>query len=93
MREVANRLLGALDALLGRPLLGWYRETIQYLGAQSARFRTAEVGCYNDMVRSVCSKLDWDSERFRGFRCRVEYPIFGAQVSMIFKPPDHKSVE
>ena len=68
-------------------------ETIQYLGAQSARFRATEVGCYNDMVRSVCSKLSWDSERFRGFRCRVEYPVFGAQVSMIFKPPDGETVE
>ncbi len=62
-------------------------ETIQNLGTQSSRFRTAEVGCYSDMVRFVCRKLGWDSESFRGFRCRVEYPIYGAQVSMIFRPP------
>lgn len=62
-------------------------ETIQYLGTQSSRFRTTEVACYSDMVRFVCHKLGWDSESFRGFRCRVEYPVYGAQVSMIFRPP------
>lgn len=61
--------------------------TIQYLGTQSARFRAAEVACYSDMVRSVCQKLDWNSERFRGYRCRIEYPVYGMQVSMIFRPP------
>ncbi len=62
-------------------------ETIQYLGTQSSRFRTTEVACYGDMVRSVCHTLGWDSESFRGFRCRVEFPLYGAQVSMIFRPP------
>ena len=62
-------------------------EAIQYLGTQSSRFRTTEVACYSDMMRFVCHKLGWDSESFRGFRCRVEYPVYGAQVSMIFRPP------
>lgn len=62
-------------------------ETIQSLGMQSSRFRATEVACYGDMVRFVCRKLGWDSEKFRGFRCRVEYPLYGCQVSMIFKPP------
>lgn len=63
------------------------QETIQFLGTQSSRFRATEVACYGDMVRSVCGKLGWDSESFRGFRCRVEYPVYGTQVSMIFRPP------
>ncbi len=63
-------------------------ETIQNLGTQSSRFRTTEVACYSDMVRFVCHKLGWDSESFRGYRCRVEYPVYGTQVSMIFRPPD-----
>lgn len=62
-------------------------ETILNLGTQSSRFRTTEVACYSDMVRFVCEKLGWDSECFRGFRCRVEFPVYGTQVSMIFKPP------
>jgi hypothetical protein len=62
-------------------------ETIHLLGTQSSRFRATEVACYGDMVRFVCGKLGWDSEKFRGFRCRVEYPLHGSQVSMIFKPP------
>ncbi len=62
-------------------------ESIQNLGTQSSRFRTTEVACYGDMVRFVCSKLGWDSRHFRGFRCRVDYPVYGTQVSMIFRPP------
>jgi hypothetical protein len=62
-------------------------DTIQNLGTQSSRFRTAEVACYSDMVRFVCRKLGWDSESFRGFRCRVECPVYGTQVSMIFRLP------
>ena len=62
-------------------------ESIQNLGTQSSRFRTTEVACYGDMVRFVCSKLGWDSGHFRGFRCRVDYPVYGTQVSMIFRPP------
>lgn len=62
-------------------------ETILSLGTQSSRFRTTEVACYSDMVRHVCRRLGWDSERFRGFRCRVDFPVYGTQVSMIFRPP------
>ncbi|UCE62183.1 MAG: hypothetical protein JSU63_10825 [Phycisphaerales bacterium] len=62
-------------------------ESIQSLGTQFSRFRTTEVARYPDMVRFVCGRLGWDSERFRGFRCRVDYPVYGTQVSMIFEPP------
>ena len=68
-------------------------ETIQYLGTQSSRFRTTEVACYGDMLRYVCQKLGWDSESFRAFRCRVEYPIYGTQVSLIFNPPNGETAE
>jgi hypothetical protein len=62
-------------------------ESIQDMGTQMQRFRTKEVGRYVEMVRFVCRKLGWDSNRFRGYRCRVDYPVYGTQVNMIFQPP------
>lgn len=62
-------------------------ESIQNMGTNGSRFRTKEVAHYLDMVRHVCKKLGWESDRFRGYRCRVEYPVYGTQVSMVFEPP------
>lgn len=62
-------------------------ESIQHLGTDLPRFRTKDVARYVEMIRFVCDKLGWESDRFRGYRCRVEYPIYGAQVTMIFRPP------
>jgi hypothetical protein len=61
-------------------------ESIQNMGTQIGRFRTKEVGRYVEMVRFVCANLGWESSRFRGYRCRVDYPVYGTQVSMIFEP-------
>lgn len=62
-------------------------ESIYEIGAGLERFRTKEVARYAQMVRSVCDQLGWDCNRFRGYRCRVDYPVYGTQVSMIFQPP------
>lgn len=61
-------------------------ESIQEMRGKLAGSRTKEVARYIEMVRYVCGKLGWDADRFRGYRCRVEYPIYGTQVSMIFDP-------
>jgi hypothetical protein len=63
-------------------------ESIQDLGTQMERFRTKEVARYVEMVQFVCDELGWDGDRFRGFRCRVDFPVYGTQVSMIFEPPE-----
>jgi len=66
-------------------------ESIQEIGTRMERFRTKEVARYVEMVRFVCDELGWDSNRFRGYRCRVDYPVHGTQVSMIFQPPGRES--
>lgn len=63
-------------------------ESVQDMGGQLSRFRTREVARYVDMVQHVCDKLGWDSRAFRGYRCRIEYPVYGYQVAMMFEPPD-----
>jgi hypothetical protein len=62
-------------------------ETIQHLGRGSSGFGISEVGRYLEMVRYVATKLGWDIERFRGFRCRMSYPVYATQVCMVFEPP------
>lgn len=66
-------------------------ETVQDMGGQLSRFRTPEVARYVDMVQHVCDKLDWDARGFRGFRCRIEYPVYGYQIAMMFEPPERSA--
>jgi hypothetical protein len=66
-------------------------ESIQHMGTRMERFRTKEVARYVEMVRFICDQLGWDSTRFRGYRCRVDYPVHGTQVSMVFEPPGRTS--
>lgn len=68
-------------------------ETIQHMGTDLSRFRTKDVAHYLEMIRFVCGKLGWEGTRFRGYRCRVEYPVHGTQVSMIFNPPSEGGSE
>ena len=63
-------------------------ERTQCLGGPSSGFRMPEVQQYLDMLRLVCESAGLESERFRGYRYRVQYPIYGSQVSLVFKPVD-----
>ncbi len=62
-------------------------ESVQAMGTDMSRFRTKDFARYVDMVRFVCKKLGWNTDRFHGYRCRLEYPVYGTQVSMVFEPP------
>ncbi|MCA9307299.1 MAG: hypothetical protein KDA16_12250 [Phycisphaerales bacterium] len=54
-------------------------------GMQSCR--SAVAPRYVEMLDKVCTQMHWKGEEFRGYRCRIEYPIYGAQVTMLFDPP------
>jgi hypothetical protein len=62
-------------------------EPVQAMGTDMSRFRTKDFARYVDMVRFVCKQLGWSTDHFRGYRCRLEYPVHSTQVSMIFEPP------
>ena len=62
-------------------------ETIQLLGTGIQRFGAQEMPRYVELLGEVCRKLDWNPNRFRAYRCRIEYPIFGSQVTLAFTPP------
>lgn len=62
-------------------------ESIESLGTGVSRCRSADISRYADLLRMVCDKLSWDSRTFRGFRCRIDYPIYGTQVAMAWDQP------
>ena len=63
------------------------RESITMLDRSRDALAFPEMPRYQDMLRHVCSKLNWDLARFRGFRCRMQYPMHGTQVCMAFNAP------
>ncbi len=62
-------------------------ENVEPLGVGMSRFRSGDVPRYAELLRSVCSAMSWDERRFRGYRCRISYPIYGSQVAMAFDLP------
>ena len=62
-------------------------ETITPLGTGTAKFRTADVPNYSDLLQTTCAKLKWNGDSFRGYRCAIDYPIYGSQVAIAFHPP------
>lgn len=63
------------------------RETVEYLGRDLTRLEADEFPRYGAMLRHLADRFDWDPARFRGFRTRVRYPVYGWQVCLAFDPP------
>ena len=63
-------------------------ESVQYLGVGITKFRNTDVPMYARLIGHVCRKTGWDGDRFRGYRCRVECPVYGSQVVLAFDVPE-----
>jgi hypothetical protein len=63
-------------------------ETIAPLGRGPERFRAPGVPRYQELLAHVYQRMGWDGEAFRGYRCRIDYPIYGSQVAAVFDPPE-----
>ena len=55
-------------------------ESIQNLGWGVDKFRSADEPRYADMLQHVWDSLGWKTDDFRGYRCRIDYPLYGSQV-------------
>ena len=68
-------------------------QSIQPLGQGIAKFRAAETLGYIEILRYVCQQRQWDGDHLRGYRCRIEYPIYSSEVVIAFDlpamPPTH----
>jgi len=62
-------------------------ESIQLLGRGPARIPSPHVSQYDDLVRHAFDQLGWNLDAFRGYRCTIDYPVYGSQVAMVFDPP------
>ena len=62
-------------------------ESVTFLGQGTDRIHTNDVENYAAMVRQVLDRVGWESERFRAYRVRVEYPILHAQIMISFDLP------
>ena len=57
------------------------------MGFGVERFRVKEIPRYVDMLNHVCGKVGADPTRLRGYRTRIEYPVFGTQVQSYIELP------
>ncbi len=62
-------------------------ESIDPLGAGLTSRRSAVAPRYSEQVALVAERMGWDARAFNGWRCRIDYPIYGSQVSMVFARP------
>lgn len=62
-------------------------ESVEPMGRGLARARSADVPRYTDMLARVCGAMNWDPRAFRGHRVRIDYPVYGSQVAMLFDLP------
>lgn len=62
-------------------------ETIRLLGKGTDRIHTNDVENYAAMVRTVFEKVGWESEKFRVYRVRIDYPLLNAQILISFELP------
>lgn len=62
-------------------------ETVDYLGRGLEAFRMPEYPRYTELIRHACETAGWDPSKFRGYRCTVRYPVYGAQIGLSFELP------
>lgn len=63
-------------------------ETVRALGGGLAALDAAEMPRYPDLIGRLCQRLEWAPKQLRSFRCRVDYPPYGAQVVLAFATPE-----
>lgn len=59
-------------------------ETLQPLGQSSSMLRQAEIPNYQNLIAEAFTKLQIDQKSLRGFRTRIDYPLYGSQVTIAF---------
>lgn len=63
-------------------------ETIEQMGTGLSRFSSSDVSKYRQMLEFVCSRLNYDASKLRGYRVASDYPLYGSQYAMSFKTTD-----
>lgn len=62
-------------------------EAVQPLSGGEAGCRTAHIANYAEMLQTALDSAGRRLDEFRGYRCVIEYPVYGMQVTMGFQRP------
>jgi len=62
--------------------------TLTSLGQGLSSVATRDIPRYPAMLADVFRRTGWDSSRFRGYRCRIQYPVPLVSVTMWFDLPN-----
>lgn len=63
------------------------QESIEFLGRDMRKLYAPEVPRYSDMLEHLTRTHGWDPARYRAYRTRIQYPVYGWQVCMSFERP------
>lgn len=62
-------------------------ERVERFDPAGRELRIAAVPHHLELMQHVYDRLGWDRADFRAYRCTVDYPIYGSQLTMVFDPP------
>lgn len=60
------------------------RESIEPLGDTLRSWRVSEMPSYLELLELTFEKLGWSADEVKGFRTRIDYPVYGSQVAIAF---------
>lgn len=64
------------------------RDTLEVLGHGVERLPVPDVPRHAELLAHVLASLGWDAGELRAIRTRIDYPLYGSQVSLSFAFPD-----
>ncbi|MBL9030300.1 MAG: hypothetical protein JNM80_01155 [Phycisphaerae bacterium] len=65
-------------------------ERVDSLGRGLGRVRASHIACYAEMLHHVVGSCGWNPDQFRGYRCLMQHPVYGTQVTMGFVRPQKR---
>lgn len=94
-RELAQGALADLDLYVWSPTLEqsladhWFdrlptQAALQVLGRGLGRARSPLFDRHAELTRHVFDQVEWPAEQFVGYRCGVQYPMWGGAYAMTF---------
>ena len=63
------------------------QESIAVLERGLSRIRCTGIPTYPTMLERLTESLTGDPDAYRGYRCRMQYAVYGWQIAMAFAPP------
>jgi len=63
------------------------QESVEFLGHDLSRIQATELPNYGPMLMHLAERFGWDPSRFRAYRTRIQYPVYGWQICLSFEPP------